>query len=160
MAYKLNRTHSMGSSESQHLCNLPLEKQHRHVLLLPTTAKPPARTAFTYLHPLPDPDIDPPEEEKEDEKEKEVKQIEQIRVRWMSFLKMREGSFLHEYEVRRELGRGGFGCVYKVRGRYTGIMRAAKKIKKSEMNANEYERLFNEVRILQSLDHPNIAKLY
>lgn len=50
--------------------------------------------------------------------------------------------------------------MYKVRGKYTGIIRAAKKIKKSEMDAKEHERLFNEVRILQSLDHPNIAKLY
>jgi serine/threonine protein kinase len=86
--------------------------------------------------------------------------IEEIKVRWMSFLKMKEGSFLHDYEVRRELGRGGFGCVYKVKGKFTGIIRAAKKIKKSDLDAKEHERLFNEVRILQSLDHPNIAKLY
>jgi serine/threonine protein kinase len=73
---------------------------------------------------------------------------------------MKEGSFLHDYEIRRELGRGGFGCVYKVKGKFTGIIRAAKKIKKSDMDAKEHERLFNEVKILQSLDHPNIAKLY
>lgn len=45
-------------------------------------------------------------------------------------------------------------------GKYTGIIRAAKKIKKSDMDAKETERLFNEMNLLQSLDHPNIAKLY
>jgi hypothetical protein len=33
------------------------------------------------------------------------------------------------------LGRGGYGTVYKVRGRYSNIIRAAKRIKKSELNA-------------------------
>lgn len=73
---------------------------------------------------------------------------------------MREGNFLQEYDVLKQLGRGGFGSVYKVKGRYNGIVRAAKKIKKSELNEKEHERLFNEVAILQSLDHPNIIKLY
>ena len=58
------------------------------------------------------------------------------------------------------MGRGGFGSVYKVRGRYNGIIRAAKKIKKCDLDAKEHERLFNEVSILQALDHPNIVKLY
>ena len=64
--------------------------------------------------------------------------IEEIKVRWMSFLKMKEGSFLHDYEVRRELGRGGFGCVYKVKGKFTGIIRAAKKIKKSDLEKDPH----------------------
>lgn len=47
-----------------------------------------------------------------------------------------------------------------MKGRYTGIVRAAKKIKKSDLSIREHERLLNEVAILQSLDHPNICKIY
>ena len=45
-------------------------------------------------------------------------------------------------------------------GIYNGSVRAAKKIRKSDLDAKEHERLFNEVSILQSLDHPNIVKLF
>lgn len=86
--------------------------------------------------------------------------IEEVRVKWSSFIKIREGDYLQEYVVMRELGRGGYGSVYKVKGKYSNIIRAAKKIKKAELTVKEQERLFNEVSILQSLDHPNIIKLY
>ncbi len=56
-------------------------------------AKPPNKTAFFYLKPIPLPD-DIPEEEDSEPKESKVK-IEEIKVKWMSFLKMKEGSFLH-----------------------------------------------------------------
>ena len=85
---------------------------------------------------------------------------EEIKVKWNSFIKMKKKNYLDDYIIMKEIGRGGFGKVNKVRSKYTGLYRAAKKIKKSDMDAKEHERLFNEVRILQALDHPNIAKLY
>lgn len=60
MAYKLNRTRdSMGNNETK-AGGVALEKQHRHVLTSSVTAKPPNKTAFTKLLPLPDRDLDLP----------------------------------------------------------------------------------------------------
>jgi serine/threonine protein kinase len=58
------------------------------------------------------------------------------------------------------MGRGGFGSVHKVKARYTGLYRAAKRIKKTQLKKAEHEKLFEEMAIMISLDHPNIAKLY
>jgi len=33
------------------------------------------------------------------ESDKREKTIEEVRVKWNSFIKIREGNFLHEYEV-------------------------------------------------------------
>lgn len=61
--------------------------------------------------------------------------LEEIKVKWNSFIKMKNTNFLKDYAIKKEIGRGGFGCVYKVKAIYTGIYRAAKKIKKSDMPA-------------------------
>jgi serine/threonine protein kinase len=44
---------------------------------------------------------------------------------------MKGKNYLDDYEILCEIGRGAFGKVNKVRSKYTGIVRAAKKIKKS-----------------------------
>jgi serine/threonine protein kinase len=43
---------------------------------------------------------------------------------------MKNRNYQLEYEVIRKLGRGGFGVVSKVKSLYTGVIRAAKQIKK------------------------------
>jgi hypothetical protein len=57
----------MGNSESQPASLPALDKQHRHLITLPVPspapAKPPSKTDFFYLQPLPDLDIDQPETE-------------------------------------------------------------------------------------------------
>ena len=73
---------------------------------------------------------------------------------------MKKKSYLEEYTVLREIGRGGFGTVNKVKAKYTGVLRAAKKIKKSSLAKDEHEKLFAEMAIMINLDHPNVARLF
>ncbi len=44
---------------------------------------------------------------------------------------MKQKNYLDDYTIIREIGRGGYGKVNKVVSKYTGIYRAAKKIKKA-----------------------------
>ena len=48
---------------------------------------------------------------------------------------MKNNDFLKDYEIKKKIGKGGFGLVYKVKSIYTKIERAAKKIKKTELKA-------------------------
>ena len=58
---------------------------------------------------------------------------EEVKIKWNSFIKMKKKSYLEEYTIIQEIGRGAFGTVSKVKAKYTGVIRAAKKIKKSSL---------------------------
>lgn len=59
-----------------------------------------------------------------------------IKIKWNSFIKLKKKNFLEDYVVLKEIGKGGFGTVSKVQAKYSGVMRAAKKIKKSSLAKN------------------------
>lgn len=63
---------------------------------------------------------------------------EEIKIKWNSFIKMKKKNYLEEYIVIKEIGKGGFGTVSKVKAKYTGVLRAAKKIKKSALAKGEH----------------------
>eukprot|EP00357_Protocruzia_adherens_P006273 CAMPEP_0115007154 /NCGR_PEP_ID=MMETSP0216-20121206/20977_1 /TAXON_ID=223996 /ORGANISM="Protocruzia adherens, Strain Boccale" /LENGTH=484 /DNA_ID=CAMNT_0002373975 /DNA_START=278 /DNA_END=1732 /DNA_ORIENTATION=+ len=73
---------------------------------------------------------------------------------------------LSKYKQREILGRGAFGEVMVAECERTGMEFALKKIKKpnkimmSEEDFKEIARLKKEVKILKSLDHPNIIKVF
>ena len=73
---------------------------------------------------------------------------------------MKRKNFLCDYKVVNEIGRGGFGCVYRVIMRNGNINRAAKKINKSTLKTEEHQSLLAEMAIMMHMDHPNITKLY
>lgn len=95
-----------------------------------------------------------------EENVEEAKEAVEIKVKWNSFIKTKQKNYLDDYTIIREIGRGGYGKVNKVISKYTGIYRAAKKIKKAGLAKEDREKLFSEMAIMQSLDHANITKLF
>lgn len=62
---------------------------------------------------------------------------------------------------RKAIGEGAFGQVFKVRHIATGNLYAIKVISKAKiLERNMTEQLKREVRIMYSLNHPNIIKLF
>ena len=69
-----------------------------------------------------------------------------------------EGDFLDTYEVIKQLGKGGYGKVYRVKNLKTGEIRACKQL--SKLSIKNLEKFEREINILKKSDHPNIIKLY
>ena len=69
-----------------------------------------------------------------------------------------EGVFLDNYDVIRQLGKGGYGKVYEVMNKKTKEIRACKHL--SKLSIKNLEKFQREVEILRQADHPNIIKLY
>ena len=65
-----------------------------------------------------------------------------------------------DYEIIRELGHGGMGKVYQVRNVITDRVEAMKVVLPDLAGRNEFAtRFMREIKLLASLDHPNIAAL-
>ena len=75
-----------------------------------------------------------------------------------SFIGRLDGVFLDNYEVLKQLGKGGYGKVYQVKNIKTGKMSACKHL--SKLRIRNLERFKREIEILKKADHPNIIKLY
>lgn len=67
---------------------------------------------------------------------------------------------LRDYDVLHCLGESNFGSTHVVRERATGHKRVCKVVNLLGMKENEIERVREEVRVLRSLDHPNIVKIH
>lgn len=71
------------------------------------------------------------------------------------------GIVVDRYEVLAPLGRGGFGQVYRARHVHTQAVVALKVLRSGAASApRALERLFREARIMASVDHPNIVKVF
>ncbi|KAK9830325.1 hypothetical protein WJX72_011020 [[Myrmecia] bisecta] len=68
------------------------------------------------------------------------------------------GTFYVLYELQDELGEGAFGKAVRARRRKDGQMLVVKIMQKMTDKARDEAR--NEVKVLASLDHPNIVKYY
>ena len=69
-----------------------------------------------------------------------------------------EGVFLDNYDVMKQLGKGGYGKVYQVKNKKTGEIHACKHL--SKLSIKNKEKFDREIEILRKADHPNIIKLY
>ena len=76
------------------------------------------------------------------------------------FVGKTQGRLRDFYRIGKVLGTGAFGEVRMCVHRESGAQRAVKVLRKSNMDEEEKNLLFNEINILKGLDHPNIIKMY
>ncbi|XP_063790553.1 eukaryotic translation initiation factor 2-alpha kinase 1 isoform X2 [Pseudophryne corroboree] len=65
--------------------------------------------------------------------------------------------YLNEFEEIAQLGKGGYGKVYKVRNKLDGQFYAIKKILIKKVSRKDCKKVLREVKVLAGLQHPNIV---
>jgi len=72
-----------------------------------------------------------------------------------------ESHITKKYEIKKRLGKGAYGIVWKALERRNGEVVAVKKIFDAFRNQTDAQRTFREITFLQEFgDHPNIVKLH
>ena len=69
-------------------------------------------------------------------------------------------NFLQEYELGDVLGKGAFSAVYAGTKVATGQRFAIKVIDKTKLKPKDVENIETEIRVLSTIDHPNVLKLF
>ena len=69
-----------------------------------------------------------------------------------------EGDFYANYSVSRELGSGAFSVVKMCQNLTSKVNFAVKIVNKASLQDDDAASLLVEIKILKSLDHPNIIK--
>lgn len=65
-----------------------------------------------------------------------------------------------KYTFGKKLGEGGFAEVFEATNKVDGNSVAIKCIKREAMDPEDIEAIFQEVRVLESLQHPNVVHLF
>lgn len=79
----------------------------------------------------------------------------------LSYIPQNSNKVTKDYRIFPDIiGKGGFGEVRKAIHLATNEIRAIKIIYKKGCSRQEEERMFNEIKILCKLDHPNIVRIY
>ena len=68
------------------------------------------------------------------------------------------GLLAEKYEIIKPIGKGKFAVVYRAKRVADGELVALKKIAVDSMDDKAREKCLKEVRLLQSLEHPNIVR--
>lgn len=63
---------------------------------------------------------------------------------------------LSDFVILNKIGEGTYSSVHSVKRKSDGKEYALKKVKMGNLKEKEKENALNEVRILASIDHPNI----
>ena len=78
----------------------------------------------------------------------------------MSSRRTGEEPHIGKYRLLKTIGKGNFAKVKLAKHIPTGKEVAIKIIDKTQLNPGSLQKLFREVRIMKTLDHPNIVKLF
>lgn len=85
-----------------------------------------------------------------------------MKISASNFVKVQMGGLSSDYEVKEVLGQGGFAIVNKCIHTPTGQVRAVKSVHKSGLSFEQIDSKFRlrEIKVLRTLDHPNIMRCY
>lgn len=75
------------------------------------------------------------------------------------FIKRVKGQLSSFYNIQGELGSGTYGTVKACTHKKSGLMRAVKSLRKSEVERPNADQMFSEFEVLRRLDHPNILRV-
>ncbi|CAG9332760.1 CDPK1_58 [Blepharisma stoltei] len=81
-------------------------------------------------------------------------------TRRSGFIKVTSRNILDYYEIVKEIGVGGFGTVFEVRDKRSGLRRAMKEIPKDNLDEAKFQKMIEEVELVKNMDHPNIMRIY
>ena len=81
-----------------------------------------------------------------------------LRINKESFVSIFEGDITQFYEVQKKIGEGAYGKIYKVRNKQSGDIRAMKQVTKTKIQ--DMGKFQDEIKILSTVDHPNIVRLF
>lgn len=70
----------------------------------------------------------------------------------------KRSSALKDFVILQRLGDGAYSSVYKVKRIEDGQIYALKKVKIGTQSVKDKENAINEVRILSSINHPNVVQ--
>lgn len=97
---------------------------------------------------------------KEDQKKKECQKQTQKKSPEKNMSEIDE-HILKRFEIKKRLGKGAYGIVWKATDKKTKDVVAIKKIFDAFRNQTDAQRTFREIIFLQSFrNHPNIVKLH
>lgn len=70
------------------------------------------------------------------------------------------GNIFNYYDLVKHIGIGQCGAVYHAKDIKTNLPRAIKEFRISKMTNDDMKNFESEVKIIKSMDHPNIMKIY
>ena len=87
--------------------------------------------------------------------------IDDVRLKPSNFININNNNPDDIYTYIEDIGEGSYGYIIKVKHNLTKEIRAMKIIEKSRLIDKDNEAIISdEIKILKSLDHPNIIKIY
>lgn len=90
-----------------------------------------------------------------------VQTLREIKINKSIIICRKNGLPSEEYLILDELGEGSYGIVLKVAHKITQNIRALKIIKKLNLEKEfSKTKLYDEIKILKGVDHPNIIKIF
>lgn len=93
-------------------------------------------------------------------KTKKTRSYIDVKIGADSFISEKAGKFSDYYRILSRIGEGGYGQVFKVQHKKTGLIRAMKMIGKSKIDKKNQGKLFFEYQLLKNIDHPHIIRIY
>lgn len=84
-----------------------------------------------------------------------------------SFISENTSKFSDYYRILSSIGQGGYGQVFKVQHKNSGLIRAMKSnfilisvIARSKVDKKNHGKMLFEFQLLKGIDHPNILRIY